>query len=36
MDIFNKYILINYDIQMTECRTIYRLAMNILLSVEKL
>lgn len=29
IDIFNKYILINYDIQMTDCTTISRLALNI-------
>jgi hypothetical protein len=31
MDTFNKYILRNYDVQMTESRTISRLALNIFL-----
>lgn len=31
MDTFNKYILRNYDVQMTNCRTISRLALNIFL-----
>jgi hypothetical protein len=29
MDTFNKYIIRNYDIQMTNCSTISRLALNI-------
>jgi hypothetical protein len=31
MDTFNKYIIKNYDVQMTQCRTISRLALNIFL-----
>jgi|SRR5215469_225797 len=31
MILFNKYVLMNYDIQMTKCTTISRLALNIYL-----